>query len=101
MITEHNYYVYITINPEKTVLYIGITNNIVRRLSEHYENRGKSETFAGKYYCYNLVYWEWYQYVNQAISREKELKKWRRQKKEELINSFNPEWKFLNSEING
>jgi putative endonuclease len=98
---NHTYYIYITTNSEKTVLYIGVTNNLVKRLNEHYENRGKPETFAGKYYCYNLVYWEVYQFVNQAISREKELKKWRRGKKDDLINSFNPEWKFLNDEIGG
>ena len=96
---EHNYYVYIVTNPEKTVLYVGMTNNLVRRLEEHYENKGKPETFAGKYYCYNLIYWEWHKYVDKAIQREKEIKGWRRQKKVDLINSFNPEWKFLNGEI--
>jgi len=95
---NYNFYVYITTNPAKTVLYTGVTNNPDRRLAEHFENRGKPETFAGKYYCYNLIYYEHFSDINQAIEREKEIKKWRREKKEALINSFNPEWKFLNDE---
>lgn len=46
-----NYFVYITTNPAKTVLYTEMTNDIVRRMKEHFLNRGKSKTFAGKYYC--------------------------------------------------
>ncbi len=57
---QHEYYVYITTNPNRTVLYIGITNDIARRLVEHYANRGKVETFAGKTYCYCLIYIELY-----------------------------------------
>ena len=60
---------------------------------------GKAKTFAGKYHCYNLVYWERHQYILHAIDREKEIKKWRREKKEQLIESINPKWKFLNDEI--
>lgn len=93
---EHNYYVYILANFQKTVLYVGVTNDLVRRLSEH--QQGLS-TFTSKYNCFYLVYWEYHQYINNAIEREKEIKGWRRSKKEGLINSFNPEWKFLNEEI--
>ena len=96
---QHNYFVYITTNPNKSVLYVGMTNDLVVRMNEHFENRGKKTSFAGKYYCYNLIYWERHQYVNHAIAREKEIKKWRRSKKEFLINSFNPDWRFLNDEI--
>ena len=92
---NYNFYVYITTNP---VLYTGVTNNLDRRLAEHFENRGKPETFADKYYCDNLIYYEHFSDINQAIEREKEIKKWRREKKEALINSFNPEWKFLNDD---
>ena len=95
----HNYYTYITTNPGKTTLYIGVTNNLRRRLSEHLENAGKHETFAGKYHCYNLVYYEITSDINAAIAREKEIKKWSRAKKENLINTLNPEWKFLNDEV--
>ena len=95
---RHEYYVYITTNPNRTVLYIGMTNDIGRRLVEHYANRGEKNSFAGKNYCYCLIYLEMYQYVNNAIDRETELKDWNRDKKEELISAFNPKWKFLNAE---
>ena len=92
---HHNYYVYILTNANKTTLYIGITNNLVRRILEHREDaNNKRKTFAGKYKCVHLVYWEHYQYINIAIEREKQLKKWRREKKENLINEFNPTWSF-------
>jgi putative endonuclease len=83
----------------KTVLYIGVTNDLDRRLYEHLENKGNAKTFAGKNYCYNLVYYEHFTHVEYAIKREKELKKWRREKKDVLITSFNPAWKFLNKDI--
>ncbi|MVM30625.1 GIY-YIG nuclease family protein [Spirosoma sp. HMF4905] len=98
---NYAFYVYIVTNPDKTVLYTGMTNDLVRRLQEHYESRGESEKFAGQYYCYNLVYWEFHKYVRNAISREKEIKGWRREKKIALIESINPEWKTLNTEIQG
>ena len=94
-----SYSVYIVTNPAKTVLYIGMTNDLASRLIEHYLNKGKEKTFAGRYFCYNLVYFEDYQTPLAAIAREKELKDWNRNKKEELINSMNPEWKFLNDEL--
>jgi len=96
---KHKYYVYITTNPSKTTLYIGVTNNVARRLELHYENRGHDSTFAGKYHCYNLVYCEVYENIEDAIIREKESKKWRREKKEKLIEEQNPEWKIMNDEI--
>lgn len=95
---EHAYYVYITTNPNRKVLYIGITRDIARRLVEHYANRGRQKTFAGRYYAYCLVYLEMYQYVEDAIARETELKDWRRELKNKLIDAFNPKWKFLNAE---
>jgi putative endonuclease len=94
-----SYYFYITTNPNRTVLYCGVTNNLPQRMVEHYLNRGNTKTFAGKYYCYFLIYYEEFMYVNDAIAREKEVKKWRREKKENLIRSFNKEWKFLNFEL--
>lgn len=96
---QHNYFVYLVTNSNRTVLYVGITNDLEIRLDQHYENRGEQNTFAGRYYCFNLVYWERHQYVEYAIEREKEIKKWRRAKKEALINELNPDWKFLNDEI--
>jgi putative endonuclease len=94
---DHNYYVYIITNPKRTVLYIGVTNNLDRRLEEHlHDNMNERKTFAGKYFCYYLIYYEWYQNVQAAIEREKEIKGWKRVKKEKLISSFNPDWRFLN-----
>ena len=57
-INPHQYYIYIVTNPQKTSLYTGLTNNLSRRIVEHWLNRGKDDTYAGKYYCYNLVYYE-------------------------------------------
>ena len=90
-----NYYVYITTNPGKTVLYTGVTNDLSRRLLEHYKNRGSKRNFAGKYYCYKLLYYEYFTNISQAIIREKEIKDMSRTKKEEVINSKNPRWNFL------
>ena len=95
----HQYYIYIVTNSTKTVLYIGVTNNLERRLTEHYFNSGKQRTFTGKYNCYNLIYSENFQWVEDAIDRETEIKGWSRKKKEYLIAHVNPEWKFLNNEI--
>ena len=93
---DHTYYVYIVANPNRSTIYIGITNDLNRRLQEHKSNRGTKKSFAGRYYCYELVYYEVHQYVNNAIAREKELKKWSRAKKNALIESFNPSWDSLN-----
>jgi putative endonuclease len=97
---NYNFYVYIVTNPVKTVLYIGVTNDSRRRLYEHNENKGSKKSYAGKYYCHNLIYYEHFTHIEYAIEREKELKKWSRKKKEMLIASTNPNWIFLNDEIN-
>ena len=90
----HEYYIYILTNQNKTVLYIGVTNNLSRRLKEHFE--GKIPGFTQQYRCRYLIYYELFQFIDQAIAREKELKAWRREKKEMLISKRNPEWIFLN-----
>ena len=87
-----NYYVYITTNPGRTVLYTGVTNNLRRRLSEHRANKDSMRSFTGRYYCYNLIYYEHFYSIRSAIAREKEIKKWSRLKKEILINTMNPKW---------
>lgn len=98
---RYNFWVYILTNWKKHVLYVGVTNNLNRRLREHYGARGKTKTFTGRYYCYNLVYYEWHQYVLNAINREKEIKKMLREKKIAMITEVNPDWKFLNAEVCG
>jgi putative endonuclease len=98
---EYNFWVYIVTNWNRTVLYTGMTNDLAGRLKEHYDNRGNGKTFAGRFWCYNLVYYEWHQYVLNAIAREKEIKKWYREQKVALIEEHNPEWKFFNLVICG
>jgi putative endonuclease len=96
---KHWYYGYIVTNPERAVLYIGVTNNLEQRLIEHYSNKGNPKTFAVKHYCYNLVYYEEFQYVRDAIAREKELKAWSRKKKDDLIRIKNKDFTFLNGQV--
>lgn len=98
---HHNYYVYITTNTEKKVIYTGVTNNLAQRLIEHYLNRGKPQTFAGRYYCFHLIFYERFLSIEEAIRREKEIKGWRREKKLVLIATQNPTWKVFNIEIVG
>ena len=90
-----NYFVYITTNPGRTVLYSGVTNDLKTSLQQHRENRGNRETFAGRYYCYRLLYYQRFSDVNQAIAWEKEVKDLSRAKKEALIRETNPRWDFL------
>ena len=88
-----NMYVYIITNKKDGTLYIGVTNNLVRRIYEH-----KNKIFKGFSYKYGLdklVYYEHFDDIESAILREKELKKWRRLWKIELIEKDNPEWKDL------
>lgn len=95
----HNYYVYILTNKSKTVLYTGITNELKERLYFHCNPEANSKSFTSKYKCFFLIYYERYEDVNIAIEREKQIKGWKRDKKEILIKEFNPEWKFLNSNV--
>ncbi len=83
-------FVYITANPSRTTLYVGVTNNLTHRLAEHKAHKGKPETFAGRYFCYNLVYYETFADIRVAISREKEIKLMNRKAKEDLIKMINP-----------
>lgn len=78
-------------------LYIGMTNDLLRRLYEH--KHSLVEGFSCKYQCKILIYYEHFFDVNACIEREKQLKKWSRSKKIKLIESFNPSWKDLSSSI--
>jgi putative endonuclease len=96
----HTYYVYIITNAYRSTFYIGMTNNLKLRLSQHKENIVLgNKTFASKYNLEFLVYYEKFTWVQEDIGREKELKKWRREKKDKLIFSFNPDWLFLNDTL--
>ena len=84
------YYVYIITNKSNNVLYVGVTNNIIRRMYEHKNHLVKG--FSDKYNCEKLVYVEITNNISDAIAREKQIKGWLRKKKEDLINSINPNW---------
>lgn len=86
-------YIYIMTNYNDTTLYVGVTNNLVRRV---YEHRNKLvEGFTKKYQITKLVYYEVFDDISQAIKREKQLKAGSRKKKLELINNFNKDWRDL------
>lgn len=90
MTNIHQYWVYIMSNKVRSVLYIGVTNDLYRRYNEH--RTGSVKGFTQKYRCCDLLYFEEYNNVDEAIAREKELKGWKRYKKEYLIASNNPEF---------
>jgi len=90
------YFVYILTNTHNTTLYIGITNDLERRLYEHKNQLAPG--FSQKYNLHKLVYFENTGDVRSAIAREKQLKGWTRSKKEVLINSQNPEWRDLSED---
>lgn len=94
-----SYYVYILTNKNNTTLYIGFTNNLKRRLKQHL---AKSNTgFTKRYNLNKLIYFEKIPYVNNAIKREKQLKKWNRKWKENLIYDMNPDWEDLSWMLKG
>lgn len=93
---HHTYHVYIITNKSKSVIYTGVTNYLSRRLFEHSENiKLKKKTFASKYKCKHLLYYEKFTWVHEAIAREKEIKGWSREKKMDLIKTINPNLNFL------
>ena len=91
------YYVYITSNRHRTVFYTGMTNNLARRIGEH--KAGIGSRFTSFYRVGDLLYFEEYGEVKEAIAREKEIKGWRREKKLRLIQQMNPEMKDLAPEL--
>ena len=88
------YYVYIMTNKSNTVLYVGVTNDLMRRVYEH-KNKINSNSFTAKYNLNKLVYFESTSSIENAIEREKQLKAGSRKRKEDLISSINPEWNDL------
>ena len=98
---NYNFFVYITTNRDKSVLYVGVTNSLSSRLQQHHDNLAENKSFTGKYHCYYLVYYERFTHIEHAIEREKQIKKWRREKKNALIESTNPKWIFLNDQVAG
>ena len=93
---DHEHYVYILASRSRT-LYIGVTNNLHRRIREHRE--GIANSFTAKYKIHRLVYFERFQYINNAIAREKYLKHFTRQEKIALIEANNPTWDDLAADV--
>jgi len=88
------YFVYILTNKRFTVLYTGVTGDLEQRVYEH-KTKFHSDSFTAKYQCDRLVYYEEFSDVDEAIKREKQLKKYKTTWKANLINQMNPEWKDL------
>ena len=89
------YYIYIMTNTTNSVVYVGVTNDLKRRVNEH--KCEKVEGFTKRFHLHKLVYYEQYNDSSIAIAREKQLKRWRRDKKDALVNLKNPEWKDLSA----
>ena len=94
------YYVYFLTNKDNKVLYVGVTNNLLRRIYEH-KNSLDPKSFTSRYHLNKLVYFESTSDVKMAIEREKQIKGWNRKHKEKLIESMNPQWKDLYDTICG
>lgn len=90
-------FVYIMTNKNRTTLYIGVTNDLCRRVHEH-KNHLLKNSFTDKYNLEHCIYNEEFSYFDLAIHREKELKKWNRKKKENLINKKNKDWRDMVTE---
>ena len=90
--------VYITTNKHHTVLYTGVTSDLYSRIVEH-QNKIDPKSFASRYNANKLIYFEPFHSIEEAIAREKQIKKYRREKKINLIESINPEWQDLFLEL--
>jgi len=98
--TVQQFYVYILTNKRRTVLYIGVTNDLLRRILEH-RDKFNSDSFTARYNINILVYYEAAQTAYTAITREKQLKGWMRYRKADLIGSANPDWVDLYNKLRG
>ena len=93
MIVNREYFVYFPTNKTNTVLYIGVTNQLSRRIAQH--RNEMVEGFSKTYHTHKLIYYESFFDVNNALTREKQLKRWTRAKKDALVNAVNPMWEDL------
>lgn len=100
MVKSYDYYVYMAMNSTNTVIYIGVTNNLTKRSWEHktkfYEN-----SFTARYHVNKIVYFEHFEDINEAIKREKQLKRWHREWKLNLIKKENPTFRDLTDDWTG
>jgi len=95
---EKTYWVYLMASRRNGTLYVGVTNHLGRRVCEH--KNGHGSIFAAEHGVNGLVWYESYRDINEAIRREKQIKKWQRRWKLELIEAMNPDWRDLYGELN-
>ncbi len=93
MVERRSFYVYMMMSSSRRALYTGVTGNLMQRIRQHKQH--VVEGFSDKYNCTRLVYFERFMYVKNAIGREKQIKRWRREKKIRLIESMNPGYRDL------
>jgi putative endonuclease len=93
-----NYYIYILSNSTNTAIYVGVTNNLLRRMYEHIHEMDPN-SYTAKYHIHKLVYFEYTTDVRSAIEREKQIKGWNRARKNKLVNTRNPNWEDLYKSI--
>jgi len=95
---ERGGFVYITTTKNHTALYTGSTSDLYGRIFQH-KNKEYPHSFTARYNVDKLVYFEYFDFIEEAIEREQQIKAWKRAKKERLIDNFNPEWRDLSNEI--
>jgi putative endonuclease len=98
MLLKHGGFVYIVTNKNNTVLYTGVTSELRARIDQH-KSKYHPNSFTAKYNCNKIVWYERFDYIEDAIAREKQIKAGNRKAKESLINSLNPAWKDLWDDI--
>ena len=98
MLLKHGGFVYIITNKNNTVLYTGVTSELRARIDQH-KQKYYPKSFTAKYNCNKIVWYERFDYIEEAIVREKQIKAGNRKSKESLINSINPAWKDLWNDI--
>ena len=94
---EQHFYIYLMSNPGRTVLYAGVTRNLVKRVWQHKEK--VADGFTKKYNVTDLVYYEIFDSPLEAIEREKQIKSWSRKRKNQMVEAENSSWKDLYEEI--
>jgi putative endonuclease len=94
---EQSFYIYLMSNPDRTVLYTGVTRNLVKRVWQHKQKL--ADGFTKKYNVTDLVYYEIFDTPLEAIEREKQIKSWSRKGKNQLVETKNPSWKDLYEDI--
>jgi len=94
---DYNFWTYVVTNKNHSVLYIGVTNSLLRRTWQHRE--GDRPGFAADYRCMKLIYYEWCRDIREAIARESQFRKRSRAKKVTLINRLNSSWRNLGADV--